>query len=87
MILGALLQNISYSLVTRLQIFYSMPEYIGYAKMFFTFKMSQCKMVHAHMLYIISKFRTEETSLFRFSRDSQVQIHYIGLNQVRQYML
>lgn len=64
-----------------------MAEYIGYAKMFFTFKMSQCKMVHTRMWYIICKYEEEELSLFRFSRDSQVQIHYIGLNQVGQYML
>jgi len=47
MILGAALQNMLYSLATRLQIFYSMTEYTGYAKMFFTFKMLQCKMVLA----------------------------------------
>jgi hypothetical protein len=47
--LGAPLRNTSYSLVTKLWVFYSMTEYLGYAKIFFTFKMSQCKMVHACM--------------------------------------
>ena len=70
-----------------MQIFYSVAEYKRYAKMFFTFKISQYKMIHNLCYILFANLRREESSLFRFSRDSQVQIHYIHLNQDRQYML